>query len=130
MSVYTKQNLIESFPAYDVFERDVTSHGYTEITSKDILGLKSAKGFYRTYSPGSVASYALQYNECPIEAVADAKARGHQLRWINGRSTCISSSARPKETLVAVHYGMKVRFEGMIATIEADHNNNLKFVPV
>lgn len=128
MSIYTKQELIESFPAYDVFEREADRDGHVNITAKDTLGLKSNKGFYWTYSPGSVVSYALDYNEDPIEAIQDAKSRGHQLHWINQNSTVLSSHARAKEKLVAVHIGMLVRFEGLIATIEKDHNNNLKFV--
>ena len=63
MSVYTKQSLIESYPAYNVFLRDTNSNGITEIIDGDILGLQSPKGFYLTYSVGSVVSYALEYNE-------------------------------------------------------------------
>lgn len=130
MSIFTKQTLVESFPAYNIFEREATSKGWVEITANDILGVKHPKGFYRTYKAGSVVSYALQYNECPIEAVEDAKARGHATRWINALGSMITAHEREAETVIAVRIGMLVRFEGLIATIQADHNNNLKFVAV
>jgi hypothetical protein len=130
MSIFTKQREVASYPAYKVFEREATSHGHVEITTNDKLGLRHPRGFFRVYSPGSVASYALRYNECPIEAVADAKAKGHKLHWINQDASVLSSSSLPQEELVEVTIGMMVRFEGLIATIENDHNNNLKFVPV
>lgn len=130
MSIFTKQHLIESHPAYEVFLREPVSAGYVEITSDDILGLAHPRGYYNTYRPGSVVSYALAYNECPIEAVSRARANKQQLHWINARASVISSDQRPKENIVAVSLGMRVRFEGLVATIEADHNNNLKFVPV
>jgi hypothetical protein len=137
MSIFTKQALVASFPAYDVFAREADHTGYVNITAADTLGLDSGRGYFRTYSPGSVVSYALQYNECPIKAVEDCRRKmveqpynGHKLHWINANATVLTSHARAKETLVQVTIGMRVRFEGLHATIEADHNNNLKFVPV
>lgn len=133
MSIFTKQALIESFPAYNVFRREATRDGWVEITAADTLGLKKLHprgDYFKTFSPGSVVSYALQYNECPIEAVANAKARGHALRWINANATALTAHKREAETLIEVTIGMKVRFEGLVATIEQDHNDNLKFVPV
>ena len=137
MSIFTKQTAVASFPAYVVFEREADSKGFVNITAADELGLDSGKGFYRTYSAGSVVSYALQYNECPIEAVARNKEKmisqpynGHKLHWINANSTCISSHKQAQRQLVRVTLGMRVRFEGLLATIEADHNNNLRFAPI
>ena len=134
MSIFTKQT---AFPAYVVFEREADSNGFVNITAADELGLDSGKGFYRTYSAGSVVSYALQYNECPIEAVARTKEKmisqphnGHKLHWINANATCISAHKQAQRQLVRVTLGMRVRFEGLLATIEADHNNNLRFAPI
>lgn len=137
MSIFKKQALIESFPAYDIFEREAKAYGptagFVNITADDILGLKvdhPRGGYYKTYTPGSVVSYALDYNECPMERVAQAKERGHELHWINARATVITAHKRAKENLVAVHIGMRVCFEGLLATIEAAPNGNLKFVPI
>ncbi len=140
MSVFTKQNLVAMSPAYAVYEREADSSGFVNITSRDELGLlagRPGREFFRTYSPGSVVSYALEYNECPIAAVERCRAQmardphaGHKLHWINQNATVISSGPQAQRQLVKVTIGMRVRFEGLLATIEADHNNNLKFVPV
>ncbi len=106
----------------------------TEIVDSDILGLKKQhRGngyYYKEFTPGSVVSYALQYNECPIEAIATAKARGHELHWINASAAVLSDSPQQQRTLVEVEVGMVVRFQGLIARIENGFNGNLKFVPL
>lgn len=130
MSVYLKQAVVASFPAYDIVQREADSSGFVNIVDGDLLGLDSGKGFFRQYKPGSVVSYALQYNECPIEAVERAKAKGHPLRWINACATVISDSPMPRDVLVKVTIGMRVRFQGLEATIEKEHNNNLRFAPL
>ncbi len=141
MAIFTKQAVVESFPAYDIVEREANYTGFVNITSDDTLGLKCTmrhrnESFYRTYTPGSVASYALKNNRDPIEAIEDTKRKmverpydGHKLHWINANGACISSSPRPRELLVNVTLGMRVCFEGLHFTIERDFNNNLKFVP-
>lgn len=129
MSIYQQQTEVERFPAYIIYRREQARDGYVEITSQDRLGLKSPRGYYKEFAPGSVVSYALQYNEDPIQAVAEAASRGHALRWINPCASVITSHKREPATLIEVTIGMKVRFEGFIATIQPDHNNNLKFVP-
>lgn len=130
MSIFTKQSLIASYPAYNVFEREADRTGFVNITANDILALDSGRGFHRTYRPGSAASYALQYNECPIQAYNEAVARNHATHWINARGSCITAEKRAAEDVVLVRYGMRVRFEGRLFTIEKDHNNNLRFQPV
>lgn len=130
MSVFKKQALVQSFPAYDIFERECASHGAVELTAGENLGLDSGKGFYREYTISSVVSYSLEYNECPIAAVDKAKERGHALYWINSCGAMLSASKQQKKNLISVHFGLKVRFEGKFFTIEKDHNNNLKLVEV
>ena len=130
MAIFKKQTLSKSFPAYDIYEREADSSGYVNITADDSLGLDSGRGFFREYSPGSVVSYALQYNECPMAAVERAKANRHALHWINARAVAITAHAQAKRHLIAVRPGMRVRFEGLLATIELDHNNNLRFAAI
>lgn len=142
MSVFTKQTVVETYPAYVIAKRDTNkgyydkiNHAYvnlefTDIVDGDILGLDSKKGFYREYTPGSVVSYALQYNEDPYYAVERAIENGHKLHWINANGASITSHKQAQRTLIKVELGMVVRFQGLIATIEADHNDNLKFVPI
>ena len=65
-----------------------------------------------------------------MQAVARATQRKHPLHWINACATALTSHKQAKRNLVAVFYGMRVRFEGQLFTIERDHNDNLRFVPV
>ena len=140
MTIFTKQALIESSPAFNVFRREADRDGFVNITAADTLALKVSTrsgDFHRTYSAGSVVSYALENNECPIQAIEDCKAKmvsypyaGHKLHWINANGSMLTSHARPAETVIEVILGMRVRFQGLLATIEADHNNNLRFAPV
>lgn len=135
VSVYKKQAVIQSFPAYDIVKRE-PSHfdGLVQITVDDILGLDSGKGFHRKYKPGSVVSYALQYNECPIAAVERCRERmksqpynGHKLHWLNQCASVICDGGRERETLVLVEVGMIVNFEGRKFELVAEPNNNLGF---
>ncbi len=131
MSVFKKQAVLVSLPAYDVVVREPSyKGGYVEITAEDILGMDSKKGFFYSYSPGSVVSYALENNDDPIAAVEEAKAKNEPLIWISGRGTCLSDSPQARETLVKVEIGMLVRFEGQVTKIAAAPNNNIRFAPV
>ena len=56
MSIFTKQTLVASFPAYNVFEREADHTGIVNITVSDVLALDSGRGYHRTYRPGSAAS--------------------------------------------------------------------------
>jgi hypothetical protein len=130
MSIYTKQAKIGSCPAYDVFKREVDPQaGVINITSADILGIKVGSGartFYRRYSPGSCASYALEYNECPIKAYQTAVERGHATHWLNQCSTALTDSIdRRREEIVEVEVGQKVLFEGRVFTLVCEFNNNI-----
>lgn len=128
--IYTKQTKIGSCPAYDVFKREVDLQaGVINITVADTLGVKVGSGartFYRRYSPGSCASYALQYNECPIDAHSKAVKAGHKTHWLSQNSTALTDSFdRPREEVVEVEVGEYVRFEGRIFQIVSEPNNNL-----
>lgn len=131
MSVFKHDTLVASYPAYNVFERTATISGFTHIDTDDILAVEVKHrngGFYRTYLPGSVASYALEYNECPFEARERALANKHPLYYIIARGSVMTDHKREAEKVVRVTFGMKVIFQGKPFTIEEDFNNNLKFV--
>ena len=130
MSVFKKETLVETYPAFNVFRREPKSAGFVEITAEDTLILKVNGEHKGTYSPGSVVSYALQYNECPLAAVERAKANGHDLVWINANAAMLTADDRAAENVVEVEYGMLVRFQGVVATIEKAANNNLKLVAI
>ena len=129
MSVFKKQSLVATYPAFNVYRREPKSSGAVELTVEDTLILKTddRRNHLSTFSLGSVVSYALEYNECPIAAVERAKARGEELVWINARGAVLTDHARDAENVVEVEYGMLVRFQGITAIIEKADNNNLKF---
>jgi hypothetical protein len=147
-NIYTgNAKLVAAYPRADVYRRD--SHKaviydekviveLTEITRNDTLALKLTKPSrfghdmnhcYR-YKADSVASYAISNNECPIKAIERCQKNGQRLQFIIHLCSVLTSHERPRETYIEVEYGMVVRFEGLVATIEADHNDNLKFVPL
>jgi hypothetical protein len=130
MSVFKKQELVAAYPAFNVYKRSPKSEGFVEITTEDTLILKVDGDHKGTFSPGSVVSYALEYNECPLAAVERAKSNGHELVWINANGAMLTAHHRAAEDVVEVEYGMLVRFQGVIATIEKANNNNLKLVTI
>tara|TARA_R100000808_G_scaffold24041_1_gene54384 strand:- start:703 stop:1113 length:411 start_codon:yes stop_codon:yes gene_type:complete len=131
MNTYKKETLIASYPAYDVYKREANSEGVVNISADDILVKPNHRGKYQA---GSVVSYALDRNECPIEAIERCKMymvnhphAGHKLHWINALASGISDSPQAKYKVIEVHHGMRVKFEGVVATIERAPNNNLRF---
>lgn len=82
------------------------------------------------YSPGSVASYAIENNECPYAARERAVSRGHELYWLNQAAVVLSAHRREKEELELIEVGMVVHFEGRDFRIEAAPNDNLRLVDV
>ena len=76
MSVFKKQTVVKSYPAFDVVRREKGNFKAINVTAGEIItDAKMLNG----WQLGSVASYALQYNECPIEAVEDAGAGENQI---------------------------------------------------
>jgi len=144
MTTYTKQNLTTTYPAFNVFTREAhavnvynaSDDTYTrienvvEITEKDTLILKTDKGHAGTFSAGSVASYAIENNECPIQAIERAKSKNHPLVWINANGSILTAHHRDADDVVEVYVGMLVRFQGVIAKIGTANNNNLQFLPI
>lgn len=132
--IFTKQTKVAACPAYDVFRREADPRvGAINITVADTLGIKVGSGertFYRRYSPGSAASYALQYNECPVAAYQRAVEKGHPTHWLNQEATVICDSELPRESLVEIELGTKVCFEGRTFEIRSTHNNNLSLIAV
>lgn len=134
MSVFKKQALVTTSPAFNVYEREASGAGQLHITPEDVLAVacvtRSGQPFYRTYKPGSVASYALEYNECPFEALARARQNGHPIHWIAARSSVLSDSRSAAEDVVLVKPGMKVHFQGHDFLIQEAPNNNLSLAEI
>lgn len=73
---------------------------------------------------GSVASYSLQYHECPIKAFHTAAAHGHKLHWLTTLPVTLSNDRREKEQRIGMNFGDRVIFEGRIFEIVTEPNGN------
>jgi hypothetical protein len=80
-----------------------------------------------TYQIGSVVSHALQNDDDPVAAVAQAKANGHELVYIFGLGARIS---RTPKAYIRIDIGDLVRFEGNTYTIGTAPNRNLRLIPI
>tara|TARA_R110002110_G_scaffold297443_2_gene511579 strand:+ start:1399 stop:1890 length:492 start_codon:yes stop_codon:yes gene_type:complete len=149
-TILKKQRLVETFPAHRVYERaahDVVVydwsndeqhpqstwfHDVVDITAKDLL--KFENGIAQACS---IVSCAIEDNECPIKAVEECKNKmhcypceGHKLHWISTQSVCLTDTKQKQKEVILVRIGMRVRFEGLFATIESAPNGNLCFSPI
>lgn len=121
--------VVAEYPAYRVLRRPADSEGYVRIWANEKLGLARSR-YYAQFTAGSVASYALQYNECPMQAVERAMERGHVLHWLNQSATVLSSRPEPRYDLIEIAVGMRVYFQGRRFEIESAPNGNLNLRPL
>lgn len=100
----------------------------------DVIGLPWETRRYGTqhrwYRFGSCASYALQYDHCPIRSYERAKRKGHKTHWLNAEATVLTDRPSPKETRIGLNWGDEVVFEGRLFRIEKAPNNNAALVEV
>lgn len=129
MAVYKNDTEIASYPAFKVYRRKANRHGCINLTAWENLALRGHLGTYRI---GSVASAALEDNECPLEAIErcqqqiiDHPHAGHRLHWINQNPSGLSDMKQPQVKVIEVRVGMLVKFEGNIFTITREANDNL-----
>lgn len=112
---------IQEWPGYDVVTLATDSNGFVNLW--DDMNLTNSKGL-GNWKIGSVMSYALKSNECPIAAYEREKSLGFDVYYIIGLGTCISAHKQPKTARVAIHKGMKINFQGKQFTIEPANNDN------
>ncbi len=139
MTFYTGvEELVIEFPAYNVYRRGTHTctavEHVTDISVNDVLILATETGAVTTYrgryQAGSVISYALRNNSDPIEALDQAALCEERLHWISQLSTCITDKKYSRDAVIEVTVGMRVRFEGVLFTIESAPNENLKLTPI
>lgn len=130
MSIYKKQAIVETTPVFDYVKRE-EDNGYINVTDGEVLATKvEGKGFYEHHVIGSVVSYALRSNECPLEAVARAKENGHELYYTFKVGACLSAHQQPRETMIVVEDGTVIRFEGKIFTVKVLYKGrDIKLIP-
>jgi len=83
------------------------------------------RGQWRGFTFGSVASYALRYNEDPIAAFERAVARGHETHWLSQDATVLVSHKVPQKTVVGLQLGDKVHFQGHDFILTPAPNDNI-----
>ena len=89
------------------------------------------QGVPYNYTLGSSASYALEYNECPLKAYERAVKNGHACYWLNQDARSLTSERRPLPqvqftiTEQELADGVEVYFEGKNFKIYAQPNDNL-----
>lgn len=125
--------LLHDYPAYGIFELPVDYKGRKFIDTEMTLAVMrdTSRGpLPYMYYAGSVASYAIENNECPFAARERAIERGHPLYWINGMASVLLSTPRPKEKAYLIEVGMVVHFQGKDFEIWSAPNDNLVLIEV
>tara|TARA_R110000751_G_scaffold276509_1_gene377386 strand:- start:223 stop:606 length:384 start_codon:yes stop_codon:yes gene_type:complete len=106
---------------YIVFEGKHIREGYKP---KDQL---CVDGSYYTF--GDVFSSALNYGDCPLEALKRAEGFNHDIYWLSQNPITLSASrAEDKERAFSVSVGDKVKYAGKIFTVKKAPNNNLVLI--
>lgn len=126
MSVFKKQSVIRSHPAYDIVRREKDRSGVINVTAGEHITDSTMLG---SWYFGSVVSYALKYNDCPIEQVARSVKKGEDLHWLIAHSPCVSSNPTKLEPRILIEDGDVIRFEGKLFTVEIAPNHNKKLMP-
>jgi hypothetical protein len=68
---------------------------------------------------GSVVSYALRNDECPIEAVTRAKLYGHKVHYFTPMPSVLSDPPMPPESFIDVQVGDLIQLEGRLFWVDA-----------
>jgi len=89
-----------------------------------IKGYKG-RGMWKSFTFGSVASYALRYNEDPIAAYEEAVAKGEETHWLSQNATILTSHRVPQKTLIGLQLGDKVHFQGRNFILTPAPNGNI-----
>lgn len=129
---------VADYPAYQIvriekitgpFSADLQTPHYI-LKDGDELALDSGSVKHgHHYQIGSVISSALERGDDPFEAIERATKNGHELHFIFGLGSSITSQTRDRKTYIEVSHGDIVRFEGKYFTIEKAPNQNLHLEP-
>lgn len=113
---------------HHVQRRSAPVYGRVGVSATELVaGEKLVLDGLRTYTIGSVVSYAMKNGDDPVAAIDRARKNGHELVFIYGNGAMIYSGARMEPTPhVMVEVGMVVRFQGNLYTIEKAPNQNLR----
>ncbi len=109
----------------------------TRLAHNDSAFILGVRRYPVTFTFGTVAGYAAQYNEDPAAAVAAEAAKGRPLAWASPDATVISGdpgyyAAREarEATYPRLTLGDVVELEGRQYILRPDHNHNVRLEPV
>jgi len=129
-----RSDVIESYPAYDIHAPIEDFRGRAAIQPGEYIMLpfesRSHGRQWHEFKVGSVMGYAMDNNECPIEAFNRAKDRGHAVYFLSPCGTSLTAHKEAKRFYQGYEFGSVVHFMGKDFRIEPDHNQNAKFVEV
>ena len=83
------------------------------------------RGQWRAFTPNTVVSYALRYNEDPIAAHDRAVARRHKTHWMGQDAVLLHDGPVTQEVVVGLELGQLVTLEGRTFRLVAASNNNV-----
>ncbi|WLJ71219.1 hypothetical protein [Sphingomonas phage Birtae] len=129
---------IADFPAYRIYQPYVGRkfrHG-----EKIAIPFQSARHgtLYHFFTLGTVAGYAVQNGECPIEAVKRAEDHNakaakydqHRLYWANANAVCIHNGPHTKEEVPGFEFGQTIILQGHEFRLDKAPNNNVELTPL
>lgn len=125
MSVFKKDTVVTTFPAYVIVTRQADNDGFVNLTARDELRYKG-----RVYTVDSAISSALANNEDPLASYKREKSLGFKTHWISQNCVTLTNAKTEQRKLVLVDLDTYYRFEGKIFTIVTAPNDNLNFSEV
>ena len=128
MSIYKKDTVIKTFPAYDIVKREAhvlmgTTTEVIEITHGDHVIFNG-----RMYTVGTVFSSYIADNACPLEGYKRALDLGHDTVWLNENCVTISANKQAKKIYLNVDLETQYHLEGHVYKIENKGHGDLKFI--
>ena len=121
----SKFKTIAEYPAYDVV---VFNDGVEKLLKDgDIL---TDKKHLENWKIGSVAGYAIECGEDPIEEVRKAVEMGHNIHFVMSIGACLSNNPIKEKRRIMIEEGEHVTFHGQRFEIKSTWNNNIELVKV
>ena len=128
MSIYKKDTVTTTYPAYNIVKREAHVLMGTDIDVIEITHGEQVIFNDRIYTVGTVFSSYIADNECPLAGYQRALDLGHDTVWLNANCVTISASKQVKKTCLSVDLETVYHLEGHTYKIEKTSNDNLKFV--
>lgn len=128
---YLDENVVMACLAYDVVKGKAPTIGRfpentIEVRSGDTLAFiyKTNRGddLATIMEAGSVVSYALKNNECPIDAYNRAVEQKHQTHYLFTKAVSITSGLSEREVHVNIEDGQHIWFEGRLFLVSVNKN--------